>query len=76
MEEQENLISLKKDYFRIQISNPKKRSPMNNDRFYSDIIGSDEIFKRSYRSYKTTKLSALKVTNIKLNMIGVESDED
>ena len=38
--------------------------------------GSDVLFKKSYRSYKTTKLSALKVTNIKLNLIGVESDED
>ena len=76
LDEQENLLSLKKDYFRIQISNPKKRSPMNTDRFYSDVITSDASFKKSYRSYKTTKLSALKVTNIKLNLIGVDVDED
>ena len=76
MDEQENLISLKKEYFRVQISNPKKRSPMNTDRFYSDVIGSDASFKKTYRSYKTTKLSALKVTNVKLNMIGVQSSED
>ena len=76
LDEQENLLSLKNDYFRIQISNPKKRSPMNTDRFYSDVITSDASFKKSYRSYKTTKLSALKVTNIKLNMIGVDADED
>lgn len=76
LDEQENLLQLRKEYFRIQISNPKKRSPMNNDRFYSDVIGSDVIFKKSYRSYKTTKLSALKVANVKLNLIGVESDED
>ena len=76
LDEQENLLSLKNDYFRVQISNPKKRSPMNTDRFYSDVITSDASFKKSYRSYKTTKLSALKVTNIKLNMIGVKSDED
>ena len=76
LDEQENLLSLKSDYFRIQISNPKKRSPMNTDRFYSDVITSDGSFKKSYRSYKTTKLSALKVTNIKLNLIGVDVDED
>ncbi len=76
LDEQENLLSLKNDYFRIQISNPKKRSPMNTDRFYSDVITSDGSFKKSYRSYKTTKLSALKVTNIKLNLIGVDVDED
>ena len=76
LDEQENLLSLKKEYFRIQISNPKKRSPMNTDRFYSDVITSDASFKKSYRSYKTTKLSALKVTNIKLNLIGVDVDED
>ncbi len=76
LDEQENLLSLKSDYFRIQISNPKKRSPMNTDRFYSDVITSDASFKKSYRSYKTTKLSALKVTNIKLNLIGVDVDED
>ena len=76
LDEQENLLSLKNDYFRIQISNPKKRSPMNTDRFYSDVITSDASFKKSYRSYKTTKLSALKVTNIKLNLIGVDVDED
>ena len=76
LDEQENLLSLKKEYFRVQISNPKKRSPMNTDRFYSDVIGSDASFKKTYRSYKTTKLSALKVTNVKLNMIGVQSSED
>ena len=76
LDEQENLLSLKNDYFRIQISNPKKRSPMNTDRFYSDVITSDGSFKKSYRSYKTTKLSALKVTNVKLNLIGVDADED
>ncbi len=76
LDEQENLLSLKSDYFRVQISNPKKRSPMNTDRFYSDVITSDTSFKKSYRSYKTTKLSALKVTNIKLNLIGVDVDED
>ena len=76
LDEVENLINLTDDYFRIQISNPKKRSPMNTDRFYSDVITSDASFKKSYRSYKTTKLSALKVTNIKLNMIGVDADED
>ena len=69
VDEVENLISLKEDYFRIQISNPKKRSAMSTKRFYGDVILADNIFKGAYRSYKTTKLSALKVTQIKLELV-------
>ena len=69
LDEQENLIKLKEEYFRIQISNPKKRSPLSTKRFYSDVITSDNIFTASYRKYKTTKLSALKVINIHIDMV-------
>ena len=64
----ENLISLQEDYFRIKIANPKERSAVTAKQFYSNIILADNVFKRAYRSYKTTKLSALKVTNINENM--------
>ena len=47
---------------------------MNTKRFYSDIISSDNVFKKSYRSYKLSKLTALKVTNIKLKMVGMGED--
>ena len=74
LDEQENLIYLKENYFRIQISNPKKRSPISPKRFYGDVVSSDNRFVESYRSYKTTKLSALKVANIHLDMVGVVSE--
>ena len=61
----ENLISLQEDYFRIKIANPKERSAFTAKRFYSNIILADNVFTRAYRSYKTNKLSALKVINIK-----------
>ena len=70
----ENLLSLKENYFRIQIANVKKRSPLTTKRFYSDIVASDNVFKQAYRSYKTTKLTSLKVTNIKLDMVGISED--
>ena len=69
LDEVENLISLKESYFRIQISNPKKRSAMSPQRFYSDIISADKYFKEAYRSYKLTKLSSLKVTQINMEFI-------
>ena len=69
VEEVENLINLKEDYFRIQISNPKKRSAMSNKRFYGDVISADRYFKEAYRSYKLTKLTSLKVTQINLEFI-------
>ena len=62
---QENLIALQEDYFRIQLSVTKKRSFMSPKKFYSNIILADNVFTRAYRSYKTNKLSALKVINIK-----------
>tara|TARA_B100000287_G_scaffold342001_1_gene328611 strand:- start:812 stop:1201 length:390 start_codon:yes stop_codon:yes gene_type:complete len=74
LDEQENLIRLKETYFRIQISNPKKRAPMTTKRFYSDVIGSDVLFKNAYRSYNVGKLTALKVSNINLGMVGVDED--
>ena len=69
MDEIENLISLKESYFRILISSVKKRGPMTTKRFYTDVVGSDKVFKQAYRSYKVTKLTALKVANIKLEMV-------
>ena len=69
VDEVENLINLTEDYFRIQISNPKKRSAMSTKRFYSDIILADKFFKESYRAYKMGKLTSLKVTQINIELV-------
>ena len=74
LDEEENLISLKESYFRIQISSVKKRSPMSTKRFYSDVVGSDNVFRKAYRSYTISKLTALKVTNINLDLVGVDEN--
>ena len=65
LDEEENLVFLKEDYFRIQISNPKRRSAMTPKRFYSDVILADKYFKQAYRSYKTKSLTSLQVSQIK-----------
>ena len=69
LDEIENLISLKEEYFRLQIANPKKRSAMTPKRFYGDIISTDRYFKEAYRSYKLKKLTSLKVTQINTEFI-------
>ena len=69
LDEEENLIFLKEDYFRIQISNPKKRSAMSPKRFYSDVISSDKYFKDAYRSYKAKSLTSLQVSQINTEFI-------
>ena len=69
LDEEENLVFLKEDYFRIQISNPKRRSAMTPKRFYSDVILSDKYFKQSYRSYKTKSLTSLQVSQINTEFI-------
>ena len=67
--EGEDIINIKEEYFRIEISNPKKRSAMTTKRFYSDVISADKYFKEAYRSYKLTKLTSLKVTQINMEFI-------
>ena len=69
LDEQENLLSLKENYFRIQISNPKKRSPISPKRFYGDVISSDRYFKNAYRSYKVKSLTSLQVSQINTEFI-------
>ena len=69
LDEVENLVNLTEDYFRIQISNPKKRSAMSSKRFYEDVILSDKFFIEAYRSYKLSKLATLKVTQINTKFI-------
>ena len=69
LEEEENLIFLKEDYFRIQISNPKRRSAMSTISFYDYVILSDIYFKQAYRSYKTTSLTSLQVSQINTEFI-------
>ena len=65
----ENLIELRENYFRVQLSVTKRRSRMTPKRFYSSVVLADNSFKKAYRSYKTNKLSALKVVNIKKEFI-------
>ena len=67
--EEEDIINIKEEYFRIEISNPKKRSAMTTKRFYADVVSSDKYFKEAYRSYKLTKLTSLKVTQINTEFI-------
>ena len=74
IDSKDELITLQETYFRVQISSKRKRTSMTTERFYSSVVGGDNAFKQAYRSYKTTKLSALKVTNIKLDMVGVGED--
>ena len=69
LDEVENLINLTEDYFRIQISNPKKRSAMSTKRFYADVVSSDKYFKEAYRAYKIGKLRSFKVTQINIQFI-------
>ncbi len=69
IDEVENLINLNEDYFRIQISNPKKRSAMSGKRFYGDVVLSDRYFKEAYRAYKLGKLTSLKVTQINIELV-------
>ena len=69
LDEIENLVILKETYYRLQIANPKKRSAMTPKRFYSDVVSSDKYFKESYRSYKLSKLTSLKVTQINMEFI-------
>ena len=69
LDEEENLVFLKEDYFRIQISNPKRRSAMTPKRFYSDVILADKYFKQAYRSYKTKSLTSLQVSQINTEFI-------
>ena len=69
LDEIENLINLTEDYFRIQISNPKKRSAMSTKRFYSDVILADKYFKQAYRSYKIKSLTSLQVSQINTEFI-------
>ena len=69
VDEGESIIRLKEEDFRIQISTPKKRSAMSTKRFYSDVISADKFFKESYRSYKLSKLTSIKVTQINLEFI-------
>ena len=69
LDEEENLVFLKEDYFRIQISNPKRRSAMTPKRFYSDVILSDKYFKDAYRSYKAKSLTSLQVSQINTEFI-------
>ena len=42
---------------------------MSPQRFYSDVISADKFFKEAYRSYKITKLTSLKVTQINMEFI-------
>ena len=42
---------------------------MTPEKFYKDVVKSDSIIKRAYRSYYLTKMGSLKAVDLKENLL-------
>ena len=60
---EENLAKLKQPYFRIQLSDRRKPSPVGAQLLYNTVIPRDRRFKDSYRTYSLQKASSMKCIN-------------
>ena len=70
VDKDEMIEEFEKDITRVQLSAKKRRGNMTPERFYKNVIKSDSLIKRAYRSYYLTKMNTLKAADIKENLLG------
>ena len=70
VDKDEMIEEFEKDITRVQLSAKKKRGNMTPEKFYKNVIKSDSLIKRAYRSYYLTKMNTLKAADIKENLLG------
>ena len=69
VDKDEMIEEFEKDITRVQLSSKKRRDNMTPKKFYKDVIKSDSIIKRAYRSYYLTKMGSLKAVDLKENLL-------
>ncbi len=60
---EESKAKLRDNYFRIQLSDRRKPSPVGAKLLYNTVIPRDRRFKESYRTYSLQKASSMKCIN-------------
>ena len=69
----ENLLRLKKPYQRVQVSSRLRVEAFDNQTIYKIIFPTDNQLIKSYRSYKLTNASSMKVINFRLDVLGSDT---
>jgi len=60
---EESKAKLKENYFRIQLSDKRRPSPVGGQLLYNTVMPRDRRFKESYRTYSLSKSTSMKCIN-------------
>ena len=69
LNEDEMVEEFEKNITRVQISSKKRIGQMTPPKFYKDVIKSDSIIKKAYRSYYLDKMTALKAADVRKKIL-------
>ena len=59
----ENILRVKEDYPRLQLSNKRRASSVDGKLLYSTVMPRDVYFRNAYRTYKLSIIGSLKLVN-------------
>ena len=61
--QEENTVKIKEPYFRIQLNDRRKPSPVNSQLLYKTVMPRDRRFRDAYRTYSINKCGSVKAIN-------------
>ncbi len=59
----ENILKLREDYTRLQLSNRRRASSVDGKLLYNTVMPRDVYFRNAYRTYKLSTVTSLKLVN-------------
>tara|TARA_R100001443_G_scaffold106214_1_gene115534 strand:- start:405 stop:737 length:333 start_codon:yes stop_codon:yes gene_type:complete len=59
----ENILRVKEDYPRLQLSSRRRASSVDGKLLYSTVMPRDVYFRNAYRTYKLSIIGSLKLVN-------------
>ena len=65
----ENLLKVKEDYIRVQLSSRLKAAAFSAEHLYNRVFPLDVALKNAYRSYKLENVNSLKAVDYQLEIL-------
>ena len=65
----ENVLKLKKEYPRLQLSTSRKASAVDGKLLYNTVMPRDRYYIKAYRTYRLDRATSMKLVNYEINQV-------
>jgi hypothetical protein len=69
---EENVLGMNLPYIRLQLTDPKKPSSVDDGLLYRTVMPRDIYYKKAWRTYSLSKASSMKVVNYELDVLATK----